>query len=362
MNNFLGTIREGLSRIRKVWIITAIVVLGLVLGLAGFASGTIGKAIAALQGKTAVSAVDVQAAGTPTMAAMPGMLATATAMPGMVMPTETTAAGQPASGNDMDALLMQMQQTMQSLQGMMGQLEQQSANPLPTATPVVAQTINLQPYMAELQDINQTMIPLLQRIQADLQGKPSAEELANVRAQVAQIQGRMMNLMNQLQAARNGTVAAAPAPTVDALPGMGNMSGTGMMQPAGVGPMNQTEAMNRLDALMQQMQHMLHQMQSQQQAGNLPAGGMNGGNMSSQPGQMDNMMTMMDNMMSMMDNMMGGMSNQSGPMNGMNMATPTPMAGMSSSNSPSSSMMDGMMMMMDNMMQMMDNMMAMPDM
>ncbi len=379
MNNFFATIREGLSRVRKIWIITAVVVLGLVLGLAGFASGVVGNAIAAFQGKTAVSAVNVQPAATATMApmpgmgdtpttmpAMPGMGETPTAMPDMVMATETPVAAQPvpgqaATGDDMDALLMQMQQTMQSLQGMMGQLDQQGTNMMPTAAPAVAQTVDLQPYMAELQDINLTMLPLMQRIQADLQGNPSAEELASVRAQVAQIQERMLNLMNQLQAARSGNpVAAAPAPTMEAMPGMGNMPGMVPVQPTAVWQPGPAQAMDQLDQLMLHMQTMLEQVQSQQQAGTMP----------SPPGQMDSMMAMMDDMMAKMDNMMGGMAPQSNSMNGMNMATPTPMAGMSNSGaSMGGGMMDNMMMMMDNMMMMMDDamkmemdMMGMPDM
>lgn len=319
MNKFLGTIRERLSRVRKVWIITAQVVLGLVFGLASFTSG-------AVAGKTAVAATNTQAVVTPTT--------TPTTVPGNNLPT---------AGTDVDALFKQMEAMTQSLQGVMGQLDQKSANlnTLPAATPTPA--IDTQAVMNEMQAINQEMGPLMLRIQADLQGTPSAEELANVRAQVVQINERIGNLLTQLQAARG---AAAPGMAV--APIMPAMSGMGHQQPTAGGQYDQSQdTMARLDQMTQQMEYLLHQMQS--------------GNMAGQTGSMSGMSSSSpsrDNVMSMMDNMMG--------MDSMNMATPTTTPGMSSSD-PSTKTMDDMMMMMDNMMAMMDKMMnmhmaSMPDM
>src|SRR5574338_1065135 len=155
MNNFLVTIQDGLRRVRKVWVIAAVVILALVLGVAAFATGTIGRAVAAIRGETAVAAVSNQAAANPTMPAMPGMvMETPTAMPampGMVMETPTPGVVQP-SGGDLDALTLQMQEMMQSLQGMMGQLDQKGANGYvqPTAVPVA---VDMQAIMAEMQSI-----------------------------------------------------------------------------------------------------------------------------------------------------------------------------------------------------------------
>ena len=367
MNNFLVTIREGLSRVRKVWIITAMVVLGLVLGVAGFASGAIGKAIAAVSGKTPVASVN-QRLVTPTMAAMVGM-ETPTAMPdmsGMALPTAAPGNTLPPTGSDMDALLMQMGSMTQSLQGMMGQLDQKSANMIAVPTAIPAASVDMQAMMTEMQAINQVMGPLMLRIQADLQGNPSAEELASVRAQVEQINARIGNLLTQLQAAPGTTAPGmAVAPTMPAMPGMVQQDPSQAM-------------MTRLDQMMQQMQMTLQQMQAGSMAGqpgsmpgiNMaltpmpgmasipPAGPMVG--MSGSSPSMDDMMMKMDNMMTMMDSMMGTGSMASQP-GSINMAAPTAMPGMSGTD-PAMGMMDDMMMMMDDMMIMMDSMMGMPDM
>lgn len=336
MNNFFVTIREGLSRVRKIWIISAVVILGLVLGLAGFASGAIRNGIAAFQGRNAVASVNVRTAITPTMAVTGEATTAVPAVPGVVVetPAPASAGGQQATSSDLDALLAQMQDTMQSMQGMVGQLDQKSAGVLvlPTATPAAA-TIDLQPYMTELQSINQAMVPLMQHIQADLQGNPSPEELASVRAQVAEIQTRMLRLINQVQAARNGAVGEGQ--TVSNMPWM-----YGMPQAEG------QIAMERLQTAMQHIQGMLQQAQSRQQSG-----------MTAQPGEMDSMMAMMDDMMSKMEPMMGDTSSQPGQSEGMGMATPQP--GMPSSTTSGGGMMGDMMNVMEAMIQMMDDVMKM---
>ncbi len=375
MNNFLVTIQDGLRRVRKVWVIAAVVILALVLGVAAFATGTIERAVAAFRGESAVASVSNQVVVTSTMPALPGMvmetptaipampgmvMETPTAMPGMVMETPATGNVQP-SGGDLDALTLQMQEMMQSLQGMMGQLDQKGTTVYvqPTAVPTAA--IDMQPIMAEMQSINQEMGPLMLRIQADLQGNPSAEELASVRAQVMQINTRIGNLVNQIQMARgNAMPGMAAAPT--AMPGMSNIPGMGQYPSGSQGDPSQA-AMSHLDEMMKQMDAMLYQMQTgnmTSQPGtmpgmsNIPPAGPMAGTVSSNP-SMDDMMKKMDDMMSMMDGMMG--------MGGMTMPSPTAMPGMSSSD-PSMKTMDDMMMMMDNMMMMMDDMMkmGMPDM
>ncbi len=319
---------------RKIWIISAVVILGLVLGLAGFASGAIRNGIAAFQERNAAASVNVRTALTPTMAVTGEAPTAVQAVPGVVVetPAPASAGGQQATSSDLDTLLAQMQDTMQSMQGMVGQLDQKSAGVLPTATPAAA-TIDLQPYMTELQSINQAMVPLMQRIQADLQGNPSPEELASVRAQVAEIQTRMLRLINQVQAARNGAVAEGQ--TVSNMPWM-----YGMPQAEG------QIAMERLQTAMQHIQGMLQQAQSRQPSG-----------MAAQPGEMDRMMAMMDDMMSKMEPMMGGTSSQPGQSEGMGMATPQP--GMPSSTTSGGGMMGDMMNVMEAMMQMMDDVMKM---
>jgi hypothetical protein len=362
VNNFLNTIQQGLHRVRKVWIITAVVVLGIVIGLAGFASGAFKKVNANNNLYNPVDGISQQA-GTPDtllpmsgmvattdpMAALPGIVATPDpmlTMPGMAIATPAPAYGQYASGNEMDALLMQMQAMNQSLQGMMGQLDQRGGyGSLPAATPTALPVVDLQPIMIELQAINQEMGPLMVRIQADLQGTPSVEELASVRAQVERIQGRVMGLMTKLQAARAGT---AHMDGTNSMPGMTSMPGMNWDQTASgaqTGPSHVST--DQYNALLSRMETMLQQLKSQQHAGSTTGqmGGMYAAptpmpGMTAADPTMDQMMGMMDEMMGMMDNMMT----------------------MPSQSSANGMVMDNMMMMMDNMMQMMDGMMGMPDM
>jgi hypothetical protein len=267
----------------------------------------------------------------------------------------------------LDALLLQMQQTMQSLQGMLGQLDQQNAllpTTLSTATPVAnlptptaAPAANLPAVRAQLQDINQALVPLMKRIQADLQGNPSASEIASVRGQVNLVQIRLAYLVNHLQTARGGSPVEAATPTMAPMPGGATEQPTATPQAnQPQAPVNtqrlpadqqQTQAMLiKLDQLMQQTQSMLQQLQTQQAGAN--SGGANTGAA-----------------------MSGG--TDPGQMNGMNMPMPTStpiatsdatsntMPGMSNSSASMDSMMtmiDQMMSMMDNMMQMMDNTMG----
>ena len=70
MNSFLVTIQDGLRHFGKIWVILAVVILGLVLGVAGFASGTFEQAIAAFRGESAVALVGYQVVVTSTMPAM----------------------------------------------------------------------------------------------------------------------------------------------------------------------------------------------------------------------------------------------------------------------------------------------------
>lgn len=380
MNNFLA----GLRGIQKAYIISVVVVLGLVLSLVLYANGTVGRVAAALRGDTAVAVVNPQTFATATLppmtgmpgmetpTPMPGMGATDTTMPGMVMPTNVPDYAQPANPDDLGALTMQMQEMMNSLQLTMGQLEQKGTGAYlpPTATPVA---VDIQAIMVELQSINRDMGPLMVRIQADLQGNPSPEELASVRAQVQQINARVGNLLMQLQMAQGITspgMATMPGmnidPSVSGMAGMGGMQGMAQpTQPAYGYTQDPTQAARvaQLDQMMQQMQVMLRQMQSggtttQPGMGAMPGmavatptpmAGMAG--MSTPSMSMDDMMMKMDDMMKRMDNMMG-MSGSSST-SGMSMATPTAdpaMGGM---------MMDDMMMMMDSMMMMMDQMMGM---
>lgn len=315
MKNFLNNVSEGLRRVRKVWIITAVVVLGVIIGVVGFGSGTIQKAIAARQNKNDPAAtINVDALATPTQLPVSGIETTPTAVREVAGPTAVPGDTQPVAANDLDALTVQMQTMLDSLNGMMLQLDQKGANVAPAMD---ASSVDLQPLLTELQVIEQELGPLMIRVQADLQGNPSPEELASVRAQVEQIQFRMGNLMNQLQAARNGTAPVAVA-TMEPMPGMSSSAPS-------------------MDDMMQMMDDMRGMMDNM---------AMNGATASSDP-SMDQMMQMMDDMMNTMDNMMG-----MGPMSG-------PMTGTSTTNS---AMMDDMMNMMDNMMNMMDNMMGMPDM
>ncbi len=288
MNSLPKTLIEKLKNLLSSWILVAILLIGLVVIFASYAKDTL--------------AAGTAQAPAPTATAMPDM----NNMPGMVMPTLTPVTSQPvyaqpATNTDLDGLLTQMQTMTQSLQGMMGQLDQKSTGAPVTALPASG-TVDLQPYMTELQDINRSLMPLMTRIQADLQGNPSPEELASVRAQVAEIQGRIARLLSQLQAAR-GITPAQPAIVYNQT------------------QMQTTTAMNQLDASMQHLQGMINQTQSQQQSG-----------MAVPSGQMDSMMAMMDNMMMMMDNMMGQMdmmmsmdsmnnsgSNSGGGMPGMDM-------------------------------------------
>lgn len=353
------------------WILTALLVLGLLVGWASFAS-------------TTSAAAPAQAAN-PTMPPMPGMQATPTAMPmpGMTEPTAIPGNTQPQTGGGVDALIKKMQDMMLALNGMMGQLDQKSASlaVTPTATPA-APAVDMQAMTAEMQSINQAMVPLMTRIQADLQGNPSAEEIAAVRAQVEQIYGRMANLMSQLMAANTSNIPVGITPVPDAA--MPGMPGMGTQPPSTGSQTDQSQAMAaKLNEMMQKMQGLMQQMQS----GSTPAqqGTMPGMNMpsptpmpgmGSMPGMsstpdpaMSGMMSMMDDMMMMMDSMMG--------MGGMSMPSPTPMPGTGAmpgmpaadpAMSDMMTMMDDMMSMMDNMMMMMDGMMmpgmsgGMPDM
>ena len=319
MKNFLTSVSEGLRRVRKVWIITAVVVLGIIVGAVGFGSGTIQKAIAARQNKNDLAAtVNVGALATATELPVSGIETTPTAVPEIAAPTTVPGDTQTVAANDLDALTVQMQTMLDSLNGTMQQLDQKGANLPPSTT---STSVDLQPLLTELQAIEQELGPLMVRVQADLQGNPSPEELASVRAQVEQIQVRMANLMNQIQAARNGTAPVAAA-TLESMPGMTNSTPS-------------------MDNMMQTMDDMMTTMDNM---------AMNG-SMSSSDSSMDQMMQMMDDMMSTMDDMMG--------MSGMS----DPMTGTSTTNS---AMMDDMMMMMDDMMDKMDKMMemdmGMPDM
>lgn len=346
MNNFWNSILAGLRSIRKAYIISVLVVFFVVLSVILYANGSFTKVSAALRGETPVAVVSTQPEATPTMQPMPGMGTTDPTTQGMVTPTTSPVSDQPVDPNDLDSLTLQMQEMMNSLQGMMGQLDQKGAGlyQQPTAPPAA---VDMQPIMVELQAINRDMAPLMLRIQADLQGNPSPEELASVRAQVEQINNRVGNLLVQLQAARGVTDA-----------GMANMPGMytttpwmqGVMQPTqpaytySQNPAQDTR-MARLDQMMQQMQGILQQMQPGSPNGQTSMGTMTG----SDPA-MDNLMMMMDEMMSTMDDMMG-MGSSSMTMN-------------SSDPAMGGAMMDNMMMMMDNMMGMMDQMMGMgmPDM
>ena len=320
MEKTASSILEKLRLVMKGWGLILILSLGVVIAFASVARDTGASGLA----QSAAPTVDPMAGhnmSTPT----PQFVAPAAA------PATTN---QSVTGTDLDALAAQMQTMMNSLNGMMLQLDQKGANLTPpTATPVVT-TVDLQPLMAELQAINQNMGPLMVRIQADLQGNPTAEELASVRLQLQQIQTLMVNLMTKLQAARNGVSPVAAVPTQDAMAGMNPQ------QPAMSGDAAQSQAMiDKLNELQQRMQGMLQTMQQNQQTqpGTMP--GMPGiSNTSPQvqatpmPGMtttdpsmsspmMDEMMMMMDNMMMMMDNMMGGM--------GSGGAMPTPDPGMS---------------------------------
>lgn len=316
MKNFLINVSEGLRRVRKVWIVTAVVVAGLIVGAIGFGSGTIQKAIAARQNKNDIAAVNVSALATATQLPVSGADSTPTAVPEVAAPTADPAVSQPVTANDLDALTVQMQTMMDSLNGMMEQLDQKGANLTPLT--VAPASVDLQPFLVELQTIEQEMGPLMVRIQADLQGNPAPEELASVRAQLEQIQVRMANLMNQLQAARNGTAPVAAAPTEAAMPGGMSSSSPSM------------------DNMMQTMDDMMDSMNGMSNIDSV---------------MMDDMMQKMDNIMMMMDGMMG-MGAMSDPMNGTTTTDPA--------------MMDDMMQMMDDMMNMMDDMMpmdmGMPDM
>lgn len=316
MNNFRNKVMDVLRGVRKVWIVTAVAVLGLIVGLVGYNSDPVQRAIAARQNKNE-PAVNVAALATPLPASGTGT--SSTVVPDVAAATAIPGANQPVTASDLDALTVQMQTMMNSLNGMMQQLDQKGAV-LPPATQ--ATSVDLQPLLVELQAIQREMEPLMIRVQADLQGNPTAEELASVRAQLEQIQLRMGNLMNQIQAARNGTAPVASAPTYEAMPGMSSSAPS-------------------MDSMMQMMNDMQMQMNNM---------AMNGGMSTSGP-SMDQMMQMMDDMMQTMDQMMG-MSSMSDPMSG---TSPT-----------NAAMMDDMMMMMDNMMNMMDNMMqmdmSMPDM
>ena len=367
-------------------IVALVLALAFVLGLAGFAIGRV-QASAPAQGMVGT------ATPMPPMPGMPGMGVTATAVPANVQP----------AGSDVDALMMQMQQMMQSLQGVMGQLEQKS---IVTPTPIPAPALDMQAIMTELQDINRIVGPLMLRIQADLQGTPSADELVSVRTQVEQVSARMMALMTQIQAARGNAAPAAPVAVVPTtmpfMPGMTPAQPPANTNPAAGSSQNPPQiVMSNLAQMLQQMQGLLQQMQNQQmQPGSMPGG--QSGQMGSMPGMatpypmpgmgampgmgsapapampgmsgsgapMDNMMSMMDQMMSMMDSMMGTMNSMPGmaptaPMPGMGSMSATPMPGMSSSGGSMDSMMmmmDQMMSMMDQMMSIMNQMMSMPDM
>lgn len=363
MSNFWNNILAGVRSVRKAYVISVLVVLFLILGALLYANGTFTRVSAVLRGEPPSVIARTQVEVTPTMQPMPGMETleplpgmgtTDPTMQGMAMPgTTSPTTGQSVDPNDLDTLTLQMQEMMNSLQGMMGQLDQKGAGLYlqPTAAPM---TVDTQSIMAELQAINRDMAPLMLRIQADLQGNPSPEELASVRAQVEGISVRVGKLLEQLQVARGVTDLS-----MEYMPGMNMTPGMpGMVQPTQ--PANtlsqdpaQATRMAQLEQMMQQMQVILHQMQSGGQNGQPSTNTMPG--MTGMPDapasdpSMDNLMAMMDDMMATMDVMMG-------------------MGSSGSSHSPdpttSDTTMNNMMMMMDNMMSMMDQMMnmSMPDM
>ncbi|HEX2979093.1 MAG TPA: hypothetical protein VHO48_02405 [Anaerolineaceae bacterium] len=318
MDNLPNVFSDSLRRKMWGWGITTVLVTGSLVGVGIYAKNT----------STVVSAQ----APTPTMEPMPGMPGMTVsptampAMPGMAMPTAAPGNTLPAASGDLDTLIQKMQTMTHSLQGMMWQLDQKSSMlAAPTATPVIP-AVDMQAMMAEMQSINQAMDPLLLRIQADLQGTPSAEELAAVRAQVAQINTRIGNLLMQLQSAGGKPVSAVTAaPTMALMPGMGTTSGTDTMpgmsqsQPA-TGTQDQSQAMMlKLDQMMQKMQGLMQQIQGQSGTnpdmsmasptpmpgmGNMPSSSTSMPGMSSADPAMSGTMSMMDDMMMMMDNMM----------------------------------------------------------
>ncbi len=362
MENLQNTITESHRSKNWGWVLSTLIVVGSLIVLASIANAT--------------SAASLAQAATPTMAPMPGMNATPTAMPempGMVTPTATPVTSQAPADNGLDALIQKMQTMMTSLQGMLGQLDQKSVSlTQPTATPTATPAVDMPAMMFEMQSINQAMGPLMLRIQADLQGSPTTEELAAVRAEVEQIYTRMANLMAQMQGSQeNAAVVVTITPTVAPMPGMGQP------QPTPSSPVDQSQALEtRLAQMMQKMQDLMQQMQNQQAGGmsgqpgampgiNMPAPTPMPG-MGTTPGMpavdpsMSSMMSMMDDMMSMMN----GTAGMGGQGNNMNMATPTQMPGMNTmpGMSPANPTMNGMMMndilkMMDDMMKMMDSMM-----
>ena len=106
---------------------------------------------------------------------------------------------------------------------------------------------------------------------------------------------RMVNLMNQLQAARNGTAPVAAAPTFESMPGL-----PGMSHPQATAMPGMSSSTPSMDEMMQMMNDMMVMMDGMA-INNMPDS-MSG--MSTPAPSMDQMMQMMDEMMNMMDNMM----------------------------------------------------------
>ena len=292
MKNFLSNVSEGLRHVRKVWIVTTIVFLGIIVGVIGYNSAPIQKAMAARKQINETATVNVQALLTPTALPLSGTDAAPTEAPEVSEPTAAPSVAQPVTGGDVDALTKQMQTMMDSLNGMMEQLDQKSANLTPpTAAPAA---VDLQPFLVELQAIDQEMGPLMVRIQADLQGNPSPEELASVRAQLEQIQVRMINLMTQLQTTRDNTMPVAGVPTLEPMPGMAGMSGA------------HATPMPSMDEMMQMMDDMMIMMDDMMGMSSMSdsTGGMSTTDPSMNNMMMDEMMQMMDDMMMMMDDVM----------------------------------------------------------
>jgi hypothetical protein len=375
--------QAGIRTIRPRWVAaaTVAVALGLAVGAAGLA-----RPVAASSAPIVVEQDIPTSTPTPDMASMPGhnmadmatvtetVDAEATNEPGAAdattpalttvvtevapadtAPAEVTPAPEAADVPSVAELATQVQQMQTTLDLILARLDQVSAPAAPAVQ--AAATPNPQTLMAEMQAIDAQMAPLMQQLQDGAQGKLTADEQAQVRAEVLALAARMQTLRGQMQAAQAGT--ADPAAGAAPMAGMVMPAAPAAVVPAAPAAAggSQAQTLARIEQLLSVLQAMQAELRGQAPATDptagmaMPAapaasgmavpgmamptpdpmaGGM--GMMGMGMGMMDDMMMMMDDMMMDMDMMMGMMDmdmpmpTPSSSMPGMTMpmATPTP--------------------------------------
>lgn len=159
--------------------------------------------------------------------------------------------------------LAQLQAMMGSLDTMLTQLQQVSP-PAAAPTAVPAAAPNTAALMAEMQDLNGKIGPLMARMQTALQGNATPAEIAAIRAELDTVNGRMNQLMAEMARARSGSTQAGAA----SMPGMPAASTSMPAMGANTGT---SSDLQQVEQLLLQAQAMLQQIKGQSGAASMPA-------------------------------------------------------------------------------------------